>query len=345
MTHVRTLRRRPRRAAAGAAPVRGRPSEGPAVDHDRARRRRRLRPVRLRFRAFQQLAVSVYARGATGPATTPPGGDRAVDLGGGRRPHRRPRRRRLRRSLAELAVPRRHRRGRRTAAPGRSSRSATRSPTGSRARSRAPRARATPGGPTSWPGAWSARPAGALGRQRGDQRQPRPPGRAAEQPRDLRAQRPVAARRRRARVPGVTDAILLEGINDLGQTPPATAAQIIAGLQQVVTRLQVAGVRVHLGTLTPSGGYGAPTYGSPAADAIRRTVNRWVRRSRLPDTRGRLRRRGPRPVPARSPPPGLRQRRPPAPQRPRLPRHGPRRALERAARSALRVTERPGRAR
>ncbi len=83
---------------------------------------------------------------------------------------------------------------------------------------------------------------------------------------------------------GVTDAILLEGINDLGQTPPATAAQIIAGLQQVVTRLQVAGVRVHLGTLTPSGGYGAPTYGSPAADAIRRTVDRWVRRSRLPDT-------------------------------------------------------------
>ena len=64
---------------------------------------------------------------------------------------------------------------------------------------------------------------------------------------------------------GVTDAILLEGINDLGQTPPATAAQVIAGLQQVVTRLQVAGVRVHLGTLTPSGGYGAPTYGSPAA--------------------------------------------------------------------------------
>ena len=43
-------------------------------------------------------------------------------------------------------------------------------------------------------------------------------------------------------------------------------------------------MRVHLGTLTPSGGYGAPTYGSPAADAIRRTVDRWVRRSRLPDT-------------------------------------------------------------
>ena len=41
---------------------------------------------------------------------------------------------------------------------------------------------------------------------------------------------------------GVTHAILLEGTNDLGQTPPATAAQIIAGLQQVVTRLQVSPV-------------------------------------------------------------------------------------------------------
>jgi lysophospholipase L1-like esterase len=83
---------------------------------------------------------------------------------------------------------------------------------------------------------------------------------------------------------GVTDVIVLEGINDIGQQPPAGAAQVIAGLQQLVTRLKVAGLRVHVGTLTPSGGYGAPTYGSAAADAIRRTVNRWIRRSPLPDT-------------------------------------------------------------
>jgi lysophospholipase L1-like esterase len=85
-------------------------------------------------------------------------------------------------------------------------------------------------------------------------------------------------------VSGATDAIVLEGINDIGQTPPATAVQVIAGLQQLVTRLKVAGLRVHLGTLTPSGGHGAPTYGGPAADAIRRAVNRWIRRSPLPDT-------------------------------------------------------------
>jgi lysophospholipase L1-like esterase len=84
-------------------------------------------------------------------------------------------------------------------------------------------------------------------------------------------------------VSGATDVIVLEGINDIGQNPPATAAQVIAGLQQVVTRLQVAGLRVLVGTLTPSGGNGVATYGSAAADAIRRTVNRWIRASRLPD--------------------------------------------------------------
>jgi lysophospholipase L1-like esterase len=85
-------------------------------------------------------------------------------------------------------------------------------------------------------------------------------------------------------VPGVTDVVVLEGINDIGQTPPATAAQVVAGLQQIVARLQVAGLRVHLGTLTPAGGDAVPTYGSGAADAVRRAVNRWIRRSRLPDT-------------------------------------------------------------
>jgi lysophospholipase L1-like esterase len=84
-------------------------------------------------------------------------------------------------------------------------------------------------------------------------------------------------------VSGATDVIVLEGINDIGQDPPAAAAQVIAGLQQVVTRLRVAGLRVLVGTLTPSGGNGRPEYGSAAADAIRRAVNRWVRGSRLPD--------------------------------------------------------------
>ena len=84
-------------------------------------------------------------------------------------------------------------------------------------------------------------------------------------------------------VSGATDVIVLEGINDIGQDPPATAAQVIAGLQQVLLRLKLAGLRVHVGTLTPSRGMGVPTYGSAAADAIRLAVNRWIKGSRLPD--------------------------------------------------------------
>ena len=84
-------------------------------------------------------------------------------------------------------------------------------------------------------------------------------------------------------VPGVTDVIVLEGINDLGQPPPASAAQVIAGLRRVATRLRRARLRVLLGTLTPSGGDALPSYGSAAADRARRAVNRWIRRTRRAD--------------------------------------------------------------
>jgi lysophospholipase L1-like esterase len=75
---------------------------------------------------------------------------------------------------------------------------------------------------------------------------------------------------------GVTDVIVLEGINDIGQTP-ATAAQVIAGLGQLVAEIQAAGLRVHLGTLTPSGGTAGSAYGSGEAHAIRSEVNEWIR--------------------------------------------------------------------
>jgi lysophospholipase L1-like esterase len=84
-------------------------------------------------------------------------------------------------------------------------------------------------------------------------------------------------------VPGVTDVILLEGINDLGQAPPATAAQVIAAQRQVITRLHDAGLRVLVGTLTPAGGNAGATSGDGGADDRRLTVNRWIRHSRLPD--------------------------------------------------------------
>ena len=83
-------------------------------------------------------------------------------------------------------------------------------------------------------------------------------------------------------VPGVATAIVLEGINDIGQPPPGSPGEVIASLRQVVLRLRLAGLRVLVGTLTPSGGYAVTTYGSAEANARRVAVNRWIRASGLP---------------------------------------------------------------
>jgi lysophospholipase L1-like esterase len=70
---------------------------------------------------------------------------------------------------------------------------------------------------------------------------------------------------------GVTDLILLEGINDinLGQK---NAEQIIAGINQVVQRARARGINVLVGTLTPNGE-------QPERDRI----NDWIRTSGVPD--------------------------------------------------------------
>jgi lysophospholipase L1-like esterase len=52
---------------------------------------------------------------------------------------------------------------------------------------------------------------------------------------------------------GVETVIVLEGINDIGQTL-ASAPEVIGGLKQEVKDLKHAGLRVFLGTLTPAGG-------------------------------------------------------------------------------------------
>jgi lysophospholipase L1-like esterase len=84
-------------------------------------------------------------------------------------------------------------------------------------------------------------------------------------------------------VPGVSTAIVLEGINDLGQPPPATSRDVISALRQVILRLRFAGLRVLVGTLTPAGGNARPSYGSAEANARRLAVNRWIRRNGLAD--------------------------------------------------------------
>ncbi len=82
-------------------------------------------------------------------------------------------------------------------------------------------------------------------------------------------------------VPGVKTVIVLEGINDIGQPPPVSPAQVIAGLRQVILRLRFAGIRVLAGTLTPSGGFGVATYGNAEANTRRVAVNRWISRTGL----------------------------------------------------------------
>jgi lysophospholipase L1-like esterase len=91
-------------------------------------------------------------------------------------------------------------------------------------------------------------------------------------------------RRDVVRLPGVTDAIVMEGINDIGQPPFASARGLIAGLRTIARRLRARGIRVHLATLTPAGGTPVFTaFGSAEADATRRRVNRWIRTTRLAD--------------------------------------------------------------
>ena len=86
--------------------------------------------------------------------------------------------------------------------------------------------------------------------------------------------------------PGVTDVILLEGINDIGfsqlddaQTKPheeVSADQIIAGMRKVIDRAHAEGVKVYGGTLTPFEG---ADYYYEAGEEKRQAVNDFVRNS------------------------------------------------------------------
>lgn len=84
--------------------------------------------------------------------------------------------------------------------------------------------------------------------------------------------------------PGAKVVILLEGINDIGFTdlgldsPPATAASIIAGYQQIIARVHAAGLRIVAGTLTPFLTLPVATTGYQDAqgEVIREEVNHWI---------------------------------------------------------------------
>jgi lysophospholipase L1-like esterase len=86
--------------------------------------------------------------------------------------------------------------------------------------------------------------------------------------------------------PGVRAVILLEGINDIGEsqshgplTAPHTsvsALEIVDGYERIIAMAHAAGVRVLGATLTPFHG---ARYWTPAGEVKREAVNRWIRTS------------------------------------------------------------------
>ena len=85
------------------------------------------------------------------------------------------------------------------------------------------------------------------------------------------------------RVAGVSDVILLEGINDIGNggssalfgdKPRLNIDDLIGGYRQIIERAHVAGLRVFLGTLTPFGGSTSHTL---EREGQRQVVNHWIR--------------------------------------------------------------------
>lgn len=79
-------------------------------------------------------------------------------------------------------------------------------------------------------------------------------------------------------VPGAVGVVVLEGINDLQDSPAASGEQVIAGLRAIVARLHAAGLWVLLGTITPA----SHAAGDPV-ELARQAINRWIRTSGTAD--------------------------------------------------------------
>jgi lysophospholipase L1-like esterase len=76
--------------------------------------------------------------------------------------------------------------------------------------------------------------------------------------------------------PGVRWVIILEGINDLGASPPATAAALIAAFREMIAKARARSVDVIGGTILPFEG---ADYFTPAGEAARQAFNHWLRSS------------------------------------------------------------------
>jgi lysophospholipase L1-like esterase len=93
-------------------------------------------------------------------------------------------------------------------------------------------------------------------------------------------------------LPGVTHIVLLEGINDIGVpgaklggsylADPAdvrTPEDLINGYRQLISRAHAHGIKLIGATITPFEGVDFPGYYSESKEALRQTVNKWIRAS------------------------------------------------------------------
>jgi lysophospholipase L1-like esterase len=93
-------------------------------------------------------------------------------------------------------------------------------------------------------------------------------------------------------LPGVTHVVLLEGINDIGfpgaklgesyLADPAdvrTPEDLIGAYRQLISRAHAHGVKLIGSTITPFEGVDFPGYYSESKEALRQTVNKWIRTS------------------------------------------------------------------
>jgi len=84
-------------------------------------------------------------------------------------------------------------------------------------------------------------------------------------------------------LPGVTDVIVFEGINDIGnarENPTPTAEDLIAGHKQLIEQAHARGLRIFGATLTPF--WGAAYY-TEVGEAKRQALNDWIRTSKAYD--------------------------------------------------------------
>lgn len=76
-------------------------------------------------------------------------------------------------------------------------------------------------------------------------------------------------------VPGATDVVILEGVNDLGMRANAPSAEaLIAGYRQIIARAHSQGLRVIGATILP---YEGAAYFTAQGETARQAINAWIR--------------------------------------------------------------------